>query len=145
MKPSEIVIHHSAGEDRPDLQWNEIRAWHTQQPPDGLGFSDIGYHAGIEFVELSEEILMGRPWDKKGAHCLGHNQISLGLCFVGDFNKYAPRPAALKTGARIVALWIRLFGIPLGKIYRHDSLNATDCPGRLFDLTAFLNLIQEER
>lgn len=144
MKPTEIVIHHSAGEDRPDLQWNEIRRWHTADPPHGMGWRDIGYHAGIEWIEDGYEILMGRAWDETGAHTLGHNDLALGLCFIGDFNKYAPGPAALTAGARLVAYWMRIFGIPLAKIFRHDTLNETDCPGKLFNLTVFYNYIQQE-
>jgi hypothetical protein len=148
MTPDMIVIHHSAGEDRKGLDWDGIRKYHMT-PPDQGGpkdgpYIDIAYHAGVELVDQGYEILMGRPWDKRGAHCIGANSRALGLCFIGDFNKAAPTLSQLRTGARDVALWMRIWTIPLGRIYRHDTLNATDCPGSLFDLTKFLNLIQEE-
>jgi len=147
MKPSEIVIHHSAGEDRPGLDWDGIRRYHltpeTEGGPKGGPWIDIGYHAGVDLVDQGYEILMGRPWDVPGAHCIGNNQTSLGLCFIGDFNKAAPTIEAYKTGAKLAAFWMRLFGIPLGRIYRHDTLNATDCPGALFHLGMFYNLTQE--
>jgi hypothetical protein len=162
--PTEIVIHHAAEFDAPTLQWAGIRLFHKSWAVDGIivtqqeygrrlgahegkkfkpPWIDIGYHAGIELLEHGYEILMGRPWDAQGAHCLKHNTRALGLCFVGDFNLRTPSTAELETGAVIVAYWMRTTGIPLGKIYRHDTLNETDCPGRLFNLTAFLNLVQE--
>jgi N-acetylmuramoyl-L-alanine amidase len=139
MRPEEIVIHHSATHDGPENNTAGIRKWHVGHN----GWDAIGYHALTEYVGNGYEILIGRPWDQAGAHCLGHNQTALGFCFVGDFNKIMPPVDQLKTGAAVVAYWMRTHGIPLGKIYRHDTLNETDCPGKFFNLTAFLNLVQE--
>jgi N-acetylmuramoyl-L-alanine amidase len=127
--PSKIVVHHSATHDGPEFSWAAIRAYHKS-----LGWLDIGYHGGAELIGGTEEILIGRPWDTIGAHCLGHNRNSLGVCFVGDFNAAPPTDAKLAAGAALIRLWMRLFKIPAENIFRHDELNDTDCPGRHFDM-----------
>lgn len=87
-----LVVHLSAS------VWGDakvIRQWHTATPPNGRGWSDIGYHAVIlngkreyrsDYVkELDGKIEPGRPFNIVGAHCQagGMNSISLGVCLVG--------------------------------------------------------------
>lgn len=57
-----------------------IKAWHTKPPPDGNGWSDVGYHFFIGFDGLLEQ---GRPVEKAGAHAQGHNKDSIGICLAG--------------------------------------------------------------
>lgn len=59
---------------------DSIRAFHTGKPPDGRGWSDIGYHA---VIVPDGEIQSGRPEEIKGAHCSGNNEDSLGVVLVG--------------------------------------------------------------
>jgi hypothetical protein len=136
--PLKIIIHHSATFDGPLASWPAIRRYHIEHN----NFADIGYHAGAELIGGSYEVLMGRPWDRPGAHTLHHNGDSLGFCFVGDFNVAPPASAQLIAGARVVALWLRLFGIPITEIYPHLVFNETDCPGALFDVEAFRTIVK---
>jgi len=57
-----------------------IRKWHTDPPPLGRGWSDIGYHIVIERKE--GKIQIGRAWKLEGAHTFGHNK-EIGLCLCG--------------------------------------------------------------
>lgn len=71
-----------------------IKKWHTDKPPQGRGWSDIGYH----FVILrSGDVEGGRPLARPGSHCEGHNADSIGTCLVGRKNFTAKQLAALKT------------------------------------------------
>ena len=47
------------------------------------GWTDVGYHAGIEQVEGRFVCLFGRPDVYTGAHTRGHNSSSLGFVFIG--------------------------------------------------------------
>lgn len=134
MTPKKIIIHHSAADDSDSIEWGAIRRYHVGF----LGWSDIGYHAGIEKVGSSYEALYGRPLDMAGAHALGHNKDSLGLCIVGDFSLDPPPGDQLLAAVLIVYQWARLFSIPLANVLRHSDVNATACPGAAFPWDKFI-------
>ena len=70
-----------------------LRRWHTDPPPKGNGWSDIGYH----FVILNGfrksrtpydpnkdgRVEKGRPLERIGSHARGHNRHSIGICLIG--------------------------------------------------------------
>lgn len=135
MKPTHIIVHHSKTTDSDTLSWNAIRDYHK-----GLGWSDIGYHYGIEFVRDDYVILVGRMQDDTGAHCResGMNGRSLGICCVGDFDKEAPPVALLHKLRALVVSLMRVFDIPAENVKGHrDYAPYKSCPGRLFDLDKF--------
>lgn len=93
-----IVVHTS------DSKWGSvdvIRSWHTDPPPKGRGWSDIGYHYVItngfdtynalvtnKRTITNGIIQPGRPLHLDGAHCVGFNQNSIGICLVGANGVY---------------------------------------------------------
>lgn len=140
MKPKKIIIHHSAGDDSGFLDWPSIRRYHI----DHNGWSDIGYHVGIERVGDGYEALFGRPLDQQGAHALGHNKDSLGVCLVGDFSIAPPPEAQLAEAVRVVKMLMRIFAIQPEAVLFHRDVNETECPGAAFPLAAFADAIRQE-
>lgn len=131
--PNKIVIHHSLTEDGSTVSWGAIRRYHTEH----CGWIDIGYHAGIELVYTEYEIFFGRPWDTPGAHTLGQNRTSLGFCFVGNYDLTLPAEKLLKTGAKLIRLWMKLYNIPKDRVYKHhDFADYKTCPGTRFSIDA---------
>ncbi len=133
-KPERIICHHSLTKDSPTVSWGAIRRYHIET----LHWSDIGYHMGVEMVksgdELYYEALMGRMWDKQGAHCRGENHNSLAICLIGNFDYHKPPDAQLIAGAKIISLWMKLYNIKIDDIYGHRDFSTKTCPGKLFDL-----------
>lgn len=74
-KIKEIIIHCSATPEGEDYTVEQIRRSHLAR-----GFSDIGYHY---VIYRDGSIHNGRPEHISGAHCLGHNAISIGVCYIG--------------------------------------------------------------
>lgn len=70
-----IVIHCSDSPDSLDIGVREIRDWHKQR-----GWSDIGYHY---VIRRNGTVESGRPFEIKGAHVRGHNEGSIGICWIG--------------------------------------------------------------
>jgi hypothetical protein len=164
MLVDKIIIHHSAEQDTPLLEWAAIRRYQTSYRIDhtivtieefirrksaGEGnlfetpWLNIGYHAGTEKVGDSYEVLMGRPWDMNGAHCYGQNSTALGICLCGNFNLAPPPDAQLWVAAKFVAMWMRIYRISADRIFRHSAFNATSCPGDLFDMEKFVMMVKD--
>ena len=75
-KIDKIIIHCSATKEGRDISTETIRSWHVK----GRGWRDIGYHL---VIELDGSLKVGRPLHKIGAHTLGENEHSIGICYVG--------------------------------------------------------------
>lgn len=83
MRPiDKIIIHCTATEEGNDYSVQEIRGWHLYR-----GFSDIGYHFVIHPNGVVE---IGRPLNRVGSHCKGHNSKSIGIAYIGGLRNGKP-------------------------------------------------------
>jgi N-acetylmuramoyl-L-alanine amidase len=97
MRPiNKAIIHCSATPEGRDVKTETIKEWHTAK-----GWSDIGYHY---VIELDGSIVEGRPIELIGAHCLGQNKFSIGICYVGGMNKSMSKPKDTRTEEQKVSL-----------------------------------------
>ena len=78
-KIREIIIHCSATKEGRNFTVADIDRWHRER-----GMRCIGYH----FVIYRDgSIHVGRAIEEVGAHCKGHNSISIGICYIGGLSK----------------------------------------------------------
>lgn len=70
-----IVVHCSASPNNPSLGVKDIDRWHRER-----GFAKVGYHFVIQTNGTVQE---GRKLSEIGAHAVGHNSSSLGICLIG--------------------------------------------------------------
>ena len=138
MNPSHIILHHSLTKDSEAVSWGAIKRYHTEErdPP----FLDIGYHFGIEAVGDGYQILLGRMMNVPGAHCKerGMNRISLGICFVGDYDYDEPPYDMWLLGQKLVESLMDVFKIPRENVLGHYELAPyKSCPGVRFDIERF--------
>jgi len=133
-----IILHHSLTTDRETVSWDAIRRYHTVD----RGWKDIGYHFGIELVNDTYEILIGRMLPEAGAHTLNQNQTSIGICFVGNFDETPPSLPQLQTGVKLVKALMEQFRLTPFDVYGHRDFAPKSCPGNHFDLDKFRNLLR---
>jgi len=140
VKPERIIIHHSLTKDSVTVSWSAIRRYHKFN----LRWSDIGYHAGIEFVKEAIECFYGRPVTKRGAHTIGANNDSLGFCFVGNFDLEAPSHQLLYIAAeRVLAPWMITYGIQIENVFPHRAFAPhKSCPGEMFDMEQLKDILK---
>jgi N-acetylmuramoyl-L-alanine amidase len=97
-----IVVHCSATPNGKHFDVDTIRSWHAER-----GFKDIGYH----FVIYTDgSVVPGRPLEKIGAHALGYNESSVGVCLVGGVggpDKLNPGQYTQASGTG----WLRWLGL----------------------------------
>lgn len=163
-KPTWIVIHHSKSKDGATQNWDSIRRYHMSYRHNGnmvdketferlqresVGgleepWSDIGYHIGIEMVNGKLEVLHGRSLHTAGAHAIGFNDRSIGVCLIGDYDREPPSPERLALLASVCRELQRQFSIPRDQVIGHretypllSKTVAKSCPGYQFNLIEF--------
>ena len=91
-----IIIHCSATPEGRSLSFEECRRDHIMH----RHFRDIGYHF---YITRDGTVHDGRPIEKVGAHCEGHNSHSIGICYEGGLDANG-KPADTRTEAQRKAL-----------------------------------------
>ena len=116
---SEIILHHA---EASHASVEDVNQWHLNN-----GWAGIGYNY---YIRKDGTIWRGRPEWAVGAHAIGHNDKSIGICCEGAYmteTMPAAQMAALKELIRTM-----MAKHPGAKLLRHCDVNSTDCPGRNF-------------
>lgn len=120
----EIIVHCSATPEGKDFTVSDIKRWHLQR-----GFSDIGYHW---VVYRDGTIVSGRSESISGAHCTGHNSISIGVCYIGGCASDGKTPKDTRTSAQKESLIKILKNLKSkyskASIHGHREFANKDCP-----------------
>ena len=123
---SRIILHHAAAKS---CTAEQIHQWHLNN-----GWSGAGYHF---LVRKDGNIYRLRPENKIGAHALGSNYDSLGVCFEGDFMTETMGEIQRNAGAVLVSYLKSKYGI--STVLRHKDVCSTDCPGTNFPFDLIAN------
>lgn len=91
------------------------------------GWAGIGYNF---YVRKSGEIYRGRPEWAVGAHAVGYNSTSIGICFEGNFDTETMNEKQIEAGKELVSYLKDKYGI--NEVVRHSEVNVTSCPGKNF-------------
>ena len=119
----QIIVHCSATREGQHVTAQQIKQWHLQRK-----FADIGYHY---VVYLDGTVHKGRPIEKAGAHCKGHNAHSIGICYVGGLDRNG-NPKDTRTAAQKAALLSLIRELrqrfPRATVHGHREFAAKACP-----------------
>ena len=101
----------------------EIRRCHINDK----GWADIGYHY---VIRLNGFIERGRAEWRQGAHCVGHNRHSIGVCYVGGLDQNG-NPSDTRTPAQRRAMLTLLKELTQKyhcEIHGHNEYSTKACP-----------------
>src|ERR1035437_9955783 len=112
-----IVVHHSAGPQSETIE--QIRKFHTDPPPKGRGWADIAYHKLINHLG---KVFQGRPDDEIGAHALGVNQISMGVCCIGNYQIEIPSEKLVESLVQVLATLCKRHNVEVDNIISHSDV-----------------------
>ena len=122
-KIDKIILHCTATPEGREVTVADVSAWHKER-----GFRTIGYHY---LVYLDGTVVRGRREEEIGAHCLGQNAGSIGVCYVGGLDSRG-RPKDTRTAAQRVALRNLVEGLqrryPHATLHGHNEFAAKACP-----------------
>lgn len=145
-KPTKIITHHALSSTQSTAQ--DIDAWHKLR---WAGFvsryfknrNGEPYHVGYHYViEWKGNVVQCRDESEEGAHTIGMNNSSIGVCFVGNFDNHMPSEAQLSS-------WRTLYK---EIVSRHPHLKPSDvvphrryanksCHGKLLSDDYFSSLV----
>ncbi|XP_014228390.1 peptidoglycan-recognition protein SC2-like [Trichogramma pretiosum] len=132
--PSYVVIHHSATDTCTtraicQARIRNFQDYHIRTKK----WNDIGYNF---LIGEDGNIYEGQGWDVAGNHTSKYNEMSIGICIIGNYNNRVPNQGAI----RAVQLLIE-YGISSNKINEkysligHRQAGHTNCPGdKLYEL-----------
>lgn len=133
-----IVVHHSAtamGSAK------GMDAYHRNKRhmENGLAYHFvIGNGRGMK----DGEVFVGKRWSKQlqGGHLSKEslNQVSIGICLVGNFNNSAPTRKQIDSLEALLDALMRRCAVKVSAIQTHKQIQPkhTECPGRRFNLKA---------
>jgi hypothetical protein len=131
-----ITVHHDGmdpvtlrGRSDVTARLELIRRAHVSPHPtqDNKPWADIGYHY---IIDPQGRIWEGRPIQYQGAHVRNSNEHNLGVMVLGNFDEQRPTPEALTSLDGFVADRMRAYRVPVSRVYTHQEINPTACPGR---------------
>lgn len=118
-----IIIHCSATQEGQHFTVQDIDKWHKAR-----GFAKIGYH---HVIYIDGRVHKGRDESLLGAHCLGHNATSIGVCYIGGLGKDG-QPKDTRTDKQKEALTRLVSDLkvkyPKATVHGHNEFAAKACP-----------------
>ena len=117
-----VVLHHVGNTDK-DINVAAIHRWHRQN-----GWAGVGYHY---LIRKDGSIERGRPLETVGAHTYDHNDNTVGICIVGNFELSRPTSEQFLAAEKLVGAVCKHYDImPNGRtVLGHKDLCKTTCPG----------------
>lgn len=90
-------------------------------------FSDIGYHY---LIGGNGKVYEGRSPSQRGAFAGPNNEGSLGIAFIGNFEKQAPSPEAIEAAQKLLEQAVQQTQLAESyKLLGHSQVSATKSPG----------------
>lgn len=134
---SYIVIHCAATPPKMDVDISTIAEWHKER-----GFKTVGYHY---FIKRDGTRQTGRPIHDIGAHVVGFNHCSVGVCMAGGVAADAKTPENNFTKQQWAALAVTLRELheefPLAVIVGHRDLDpGKACPS--FSVAEYIDTLE---
>ncbi|MDE6346682.1 MAG: N-acetylmuramoyl-L-alanine amidase [Muribaculaceae bacterium] len=123
-KIDKIILHCSATPEGHDYTVADIDRWHRER-----GFNGIGYHY---VIYLDGTVNPGRSIERIGAHCIGQNSNSIGICYIGGVTTDGKTPKDTRTPAQRKALRELVDTLrkkyPGATVHGHYEFANKDCP-----------------
>lgn len=130
-----IIIHHAGGTDADPLfdtsnqTFEVVNEYHRQK----WSFrSKLGYYLGYQyFIDKQGKITQAREDTETGAHTIGQNNDSIGICLAGNFDVTLPTKEQIEALKGLVEALKATYSIGLDCIVPHRHFANKSCYGRL--------------
>lgn len=139
-QPKKIIVHHSANASE-QSQFLAIDKYHKEK----FNYvSSLGHWGGYHYlIERNGEVRQYRSPEEAGAHCIGQNDISVGICLAGNFDYQKPTANQIVSLCKLFDYLLKVYQIPANQIFPHRHFSITDCYGLLLSDDWALNQYKE--
>lgn len=135
--PLKLIVHHCGGTDLDPLadssnqKFEDVNAWHRQNPNVWLGYySSLGYAIGYHyFIDKTGKVTQGRADNDEGAHTIGQNTSSIGICLAGNFDATLPSEAQINALRTLLVAKSTQYHISTDNIFPHRHFAVKTCYG----------------
>ena len=132
--PKYLIVHHSGGGEINPLVDTSGHTFETVNEyhrglwnfPSSLGFY-IGYHY---YIEKSGKVTQGRADTDEGAHCIGKNKESIGICLAGNFDLTVPTKEQVGALKELLSRKRVEWAVPIENIVPHRKFADKSCYGK---------------
>jgi N-acetylmuramoyl-L-alanine amidase len=127
-KPQSIIVHHTAvSRAKAPVQFDAVNRYHQSlwHFRSSLGFYG-GYHY---FIEASGVVKQYRKDDEDGAHTIGENKRSIGVCLAGNFDVEFPTIEQTNALRDLLRVLVARYNLPTSSIYPHRKFAGKTCYG----------------
>ncbi|MBU6430901.1 MAG: N-acetylmuramoyl-L-alanine amidase [Patescibacteria group bacterium] len=126
--PTKIIVHHSADITQTD-QLAKINEYHKERD---FPVSSLGYYVGYHYlINHAGQLTQTRKIEDEGAHCIGLNFDSIGICMEGNFDIELPTDAQKATLGNLLVELCAQFNFDVTDIFPHRCFRNTSCYGNL--------------
>jgi N-acetyl-anhydromuramyl-L-alanine amidase AmpD len=152
-----IILHHSATDyqsNKDDTDGKVIgrticdrarEKWKKEYPNYKCDYHFIIGHTG--------KVFNGQPIEQPSWHATNYqaNLVSIGICFLGDFEEIEMPTEQFNAGIELVKSLMKQYNIPLINVLRHRDVvsdishtaNSTECPGKNFPYVHMLDALRD--
>lgn len=125
-KINEIILHCSATPEGKDFRAADIDRWHKAN-----GWKCIGYNY---VIDLDGKVEDGRPLYMVGAHTIGHNANSIGICYIGGVEKDGKKAKDTRTIEQKESMYalvhqlLSFYQLSINDVHCHNEFAQKACP-----------------
>lgn len=134
MKLTHLIIHHSGGTDANPLQDSSNYTVKQCDADHKLRFgmkSSLGWYVGYTyFIDKKGVITQTRKDGEEGAHTIGLNSTSIGICLAGNFDATLPTEAQKVALKGLLEKKVKEFNILPSSIVPHRKFANKTCYGK---------------
>lgn len=133
-RPLYLICHHTGGSDTNPLQDSSkytFKQCNTDHKAKWNFKSMLGYYCGYQYyIEDDGTLYQARSDVEEGAHTVGYNLHSIGICLAGNFDVTLPTEAQKKTLQKLLLQKSQQYGIPITNVLPHRKFASKTCFGR---------------
>lgn len=132
--PNWIIVHHTGGTDLDPLcdtsnQTFEVVDEYHRQKWDFI--SSLGHYLGYQYyIDKKGKLTQGRADSDEGAHTIGMNTQSIGICMAGNFDLTNPTDVQVETLKTFLNDKMKQYEIPIERVVPHRHFANKTCYGR---------------
>ncbi len=144
--PIYLIVHHTGGSDANPLQDSSNFTFEQCNEQHRIAFnmkSSFGYYIGYHYyISKDGTVRQGRLDTDEGAHTIGYNLKSLGICLAGNFDATSPTQAQITALQKLLWEKCQQYNLNPVQVVPHRKFAVKTCYGNKLGDTWAADLVR---